>query len=97
MLKLDGMLMIGSTGANVGKTELACQILKRFADKHKIVGIKVTAISQDSSQCPRGGDGCGACSSIEGTFCITEEKCSGTGKDTYNRYYRHSITVVDVN
>ena len=82
MPRLDGMLMIGSAGPNVGKTELACAILRRFAGKHKIVGIKVTAIQEKNGQCPRGGAGCGVCSSLEGVFCITEEKDRGAGKDT---------------
>ena len=46
MVKLDGMLMIGSAGANVGKTELACAILREFSKKGKIVGIKVTAVQE---------------------------------------------------
>ncbi len=76
------MLMIGSAGANVGKTELACAILRKFAPKSKIVGVKVTAIQEKNGQCPRGGEGCGVCSSLEGVFCITEEKSRSTGKDT---------------
>jgi len=82
MVRLDGMLMIGSAGANVGKTELACAILRKFSKKSKIVGIKVTAIQEKNGQCPRGGKGCGACSSLEGVFSITEEKKRNTGKDT---------------
>lgn len=82
MIKLDNMLMIGSAGANVGKTELACAILRKFAGNGKIVGIKVTAVQEKNGQCPRGGTGCGVCSSLEGVFCITEEKSRDTGKDT---------------
>jgi len=82
MVRLDGMLLIGSAGANVGKTELACAILRRLAPKSKIVGIKVTTIQEKNGQCPRGGEGCGVCSSLEGVFCITEEKDSNSGKDT---------------
>jgi molybdopterin-guanine dinucleotide biosynthesis protein A len=82
MARLDGMLMIGSAGANAGKTELACAILRKFAGNGKIVGIKVTAVQEKNGQCPRGGTGCGVCSSLEGVFCITEEKSGNTGKDT---------------
>jgi molybdopterin-guanine dinucleotide biosynthesis protein A len=82
MARLDEMLMIGSAGANVGKTELACAILRKFAGNGKIVGIKVTAVQEKNGQCPRGGTGCGVCSSLEGVFCITEEKSGNTGKDT---------------
>ena len=80
MIKLDGMLMIGSAGANVGKTELACELIRKFGKSADIIGIKVTAIKEKDGQCPRGGFGCGVCSSLEGDFCITEEKNSKSGK-----------------
>ncbi len=82
MIKLDGMLMIGSAGANIGKTELACALLGRFSKNHNVVGIKVTTIKDKDGQCPRGGQGCGVCSSLEGNFCITEEFNKSSGKDT---------------
>jgi len=82
MIKLDGMLMIGSAGANAGKTELACTLLRRFSKNHNIVGIKVTTIKDKDGQCPRGGKGCGVCSSLEGNFCITEETEKSSDKDT---------------
>ena len=83
MIKLDGMLMIGSAGANVGKTELACEILRKFSRSgEKIVGIKVTTINERDGQCPRGGEGCGVCSSLEGVYLLTQETDSASGKDT---------------
>jgi len=82
MIRLDGMLMIGSAGANVGKTELACSLLNKFSKNHNIIGIKVTTIKNKDGQCPRGGEGCGVCSSLEGNFCITEETNRFSGKDT---------------
>ncbi|MBN2592892.1 MAG: molybdenum cofactor guanylyltransferase [Sedimentisphaerales bacterium] len=82
MIRLDGMLMIGSAGANVGKTELACALLNKFGKNHNIIGIKVTTIKDKDGQCPRGGEGCGVCSSLEGNFCITEETNRSSGKDT---------------
>jgi len=83
MIKLDGMLMIGSAGANVGKTELACAVVRKFGKKSQnIIGIKVTTIKEKDGQCPRGGDGCGACSSLDGAYSITEETESSSGKDT---------------
>ncbi len=82
MRRLDGMLMIGSTGANVGKTELACAILRKYSKQDKIIGIKVTTIEHKDGQCPRGGDGCGVCSSLDGVFCITQESNRDAGKDT---------------
>jgi len=82
MIKLDNMLMIGSAGANTGKTELACALIKKFSKSTGIVGIKVTTIKARDGQCPRGGQGCGVCSSLEGNFCITEETNCNSGKDT---------------
>jgi len=82
MIKLDGMLMIGSAGANVGKTELACALIKKFSKNRDIIGIKVTAIKERDGQCPRGGQGCGVCSSLDGNFCITEETGGNSRKDT---------------
>jgi len=83
MVKLDRMLMIGSAGANVGKTELACAVLRRFTGEGRdIVAIKVTTIEEKDGQCPRGGEGCGVCSSLEGVCSIVEEIDSRSGKDT---------------
>lgn len=83
MIRLDGMLMIGSAGANAGKTELACAILRKFSRSGKhIVGIKVTTIGEKDGQCPRGGEGCGVCSSLEGVYLITQETDPTSGKDT---------------
>jgi len=82
MTKLGGMLMIGSAGVNVGKTELACALIKKFGKTTDIIGIKVTAIKAKDGKCPRGGYGCGVCSSLDGDFCITEETDSNSKKDT---------------
>ena len=81
-IQLDGMLMIGSAGANVGKTELACAIIRKFWKSALITGIKVTTIKAKDGQCPRGGEGCGVCSSLDGDFHITEEGSKSSGKDT---------------
>ena len=82
MIKLEGMLMIGSAGANVGKTELACALIRKFGKSTPITGIKVTTIKAKDGQCPRGGEGCGVCSSLDGDFYITEETSKSSGKDT---------------
>ena len=74
--------MIGSAGSNVGKTELACALLRKFGKSNDITGIKVTAIKEKNGQCPRGGKGCGVCSSLEGVYCITEETNRSSGRDT---------------
>jgi len=66
----------------MGKTELAFALIKRFAKNRDIVGIKVTTIKAKDGQCPRGGRGCGVCSSLDGDFCITQETNKSSGKDT---------------
>lgn len=82
MLKLDGMLMIGSAGINAGKTVLACEVIKKFCKSTNITGIKVTTIKAKDGTCPRGGRGCGVCSSLDGNFCITKEFKRNSSKDT---------------
>jgi len=82
MIKLDGMLMIGSAGINAGKTVLACEVIKKFCKSTNITGIKVTTIKAKDGTCPRGGRGCGVCSSLDGNFCITEELKRNSSKDT---------------
>lgn len=82
MFKLDEMLMIGSAESNVGKTELACALLRKFSKSCNITGIKVTTIKDEDGPCPRGGEGCGVCSSLEGVYHITEELNRNSGKDT---------------
>ena len=73
MMNVPRMLLIGSTGRDSGKTLLACALIRKWSAKHNIVGVKVTAIHARDGQCPRGGEGCGVCSSLSGNFCITEE------------------------
>ncbi len=82
MRRLFGMLMLGATGRNSGKTELACAIIRKFSDRRKITGIKVTTVREKDGMCPRGGKGCGVCTSLEGNYCITEENGALPEKDT---------------
>jgi len=82
MIANPSMFMIGSAGRNAGKTELACAILRRFAGRRELVGVKVTAVDRMNGACPRGGEGCGVCTSLQGPFCITDETCGPSGKDT---------------
>jgi len=81
MIKLAGMLMVGSLGRDLGKTEFACSLIKKFSPKYDIVGIKVTPVADTESSCPR-GRGCGACSSLDGHYDITAETDSESDKDT---------------
>ncbi|MHB8799430.1 MAG: molybdenum cofactor guanylyltransferase [Thermoanaerobaculia bacterium] len=80
--RLPGWLVIGATGRNSGKSDLACAVIGRLHRAHRIVGVKVTTIAGDEKACPRGGEGCGACSGLQGEFEIREEDGSQPGKDT---------------
>lgn len=82
MLEIPNMLMIGSAGRNVGKTELACSIIRQFSADQPIVGIKITTVTKRDGSCPRGGRGCGVCSSLSDDYCITEEHGEPPDKDT---------------
>lgn len=76
------MMMIGAAGRNAGKTELACSLIRRFGRDRRIVAVKVTVITERDGRCPRGGRGCGVCSSLEGNFDLTQEAEGPAGKDT---------------
>jgi len=80
MRRVSGMLLIGSAGRNSGKTEFACSLIRKCAAR--VVGVKVTAIRRKDGACPRGGKGCGVCTSLEGNFCLTEETDERSAKDT---------------
>ena len=82
MIKIPGMIMIGATDRNVGKTEFASSLIRKFCSQCDVIGIKVTTIEHTNVSCPRGGAGCGTCTSLEGDFCITEETDSQSNKDT---------------
>ena len=82
MIKIPGMLMVGAADRNAGKTKFVCLLIKRFGSQSKIIGIKVTTVDEANGSCPRGGQGCGVCSSLNGYYYITEETESESDKDT---------------
>ncbi len=82
MIGMPGMLMIGAAGRNAGKTEFACRLIQKFCSVEAITGLKVTTIKERDGTCPRGGQGCGVCSSLQGNFCLTEEQIENPEKDT---------------
>lgn len=82
MLKWPQMLMIGAANRNVGKTELACRLIERLAGEGSVYGVKITVIRDESGGCPRGGEGCGVCTSLFEPYEITSESQRDTGKDT---------------
>ncbi len=82
MHNVPNMILIGSTARNSGKTTLAGLIINRYKLNGSVVGLKVTTIHDKNRKCIRGGEGCGACSSLKGNFQITEELNASNNKDT---------------
>lgn len=83
MIELPHWVMIGAAGRNVGKTEFACELIARQKEFGPIYGVKITTIKDADGKCPRGGEGCGVCSSLgEDKWRITEETASDGKKDT---------------
>lgn len=81
-MKCPAMVMIGSAGRNVGKTEFASTLIRRLAQETQVVGVKITTVGESGSGCPRGGQGCGVCGALVGKYDILEEKQAGPRKDT---------------
>ncbi|MBZ4646021.1 MAG: hypothetical protein JG777_1510 [Clostridia bacterium] len=82
LLHIPQMLLIGSSGRNSGKTTLAIAMIQQWKNSFPIVGLKVTTIQERDGKCPRGGEGCGVCSSVKGNFEIVEETNPNVNKDT---------------
>ncbi|HJO94784.1 MAG TPA: molybdenum cofactor guanylyltransferase [Victivallales bacterium] len=82
MIKKDNIALIGAADRNVGKTEFACSLINRYSNSRKVVAVKVTTVKESNGKCPRGGDGCGVCSSLLGEYSITEETDAESKKDT---------------
>ncbi len=80
MRKIPGMLIIGSTCRNVGKTDLAVRVIRRFQHEN-IVAVKVTPIFPDRP-CPSGEGSCGVCASLTGPYEIERETITEGDKDT---------------
>ena len=82
MLKAPNMLMVGATGRNVGKTNLACSLLERLAPEYDIVGVKVSTVTETEAADPQWQQGHGACLLLETPFLLTRETSGSPGKDT---------------
>ena len=82
MIYAPNILLVGSTGRDSGKTTFACSLINRLRARHEIVAAKVTTIQERDGTCPRGGEGCGVCATLEGRYCVTEETVRGGAKDT---------------
>jgi len=73
MFRIPNILVIGSAGRNSGKTEFACELIRKYRSLERVIGVKITTIDEDRP-CPRGGDSCGVCEFFTGKYSITEER-----------------------
>ncbi len=82
MLELPGMLMVGARSKTDGKTTFTCNLIKRFSAEADVVGLKISTI--DSLNADHHPDITGYRSSDAPmrSYCITEEKATGTHTDT---------------
>lgn len=84
MIRLPNLLLIGATGRNVGKTEYAVRLVRRLAAGGPVAAAKITVIREGGGACPRGGAGCGVCSSLNGQpFLLQQDDCPDGKKDTH--------------
>lgn len=81
MLDVPNMLLIGAAERNAGKTTFAVELIRRFIHLD-ILAAKATVVKETSEMCPRGGEGCGVCSSLSQPFIISEEQETTANKDT---------------
>jgi len=81
MRDLPNWLLIGAAGRNAGKTALACALIAR---NQPIAAVKITVVRpENTGGCPRGGEGCGVCSSVNRIpYWIREETDPARPKDT---------------
>jgi len=80
-IEADNLILIGSSGRNSGKTTLAAKLIERLKEKFFIVALKITTIEKKGGLCPRGGEGCGACS-LNTDYALATESCTEGTKDT---------------
>lgn len=76
------MVLIGAAARNVGKTEFACSIIRKYHSEHEIVGVKVTVFDEDKGGCHNEKTGCISSTSLTKGYRLTEETDRGRGKDT---------------
>ncbi len=77
-----GMMLIGATGRTCGKTLLAARLIEAKVAGAPVAAAKVTTVYRDRGPCPRGGDGCGICSSLDAPYRLLNETGEHEGKDT---------------
>ena len=82
MFNVPNMIMIGATGRNTGKTEMACRLIKKFISSYTVIALKVTAIKEAEGKYHGGDERCGQYSSLKQNYSLTEEVSDNPQKDT---------------
>ena len=85
MIRLPGMLMVGSTAKHVGKTELVCSLIAGFGERTALTGVKVTmlgAAAEDDPSSAVCGESHSACTLGRGFELVEETGEAGPTKDT---------------
>jgi molybdopterin-guanine dinucleotide biosynthesis protein A len=82
MFHVHNMIMIGATGRNTGKTEIACRLIKKFISSYTVIALKVTTVKETDGKCHGGDERCGAYSSLAANYSLTEEVSDNPQKDT---------------
>ena len=75
MNSYPSLILIAGTARNVGKTTIACSIIKRVSAYKKVIGLKLTSIREDEEYHH-------ACHDMPKTFSILEETQFNSHKDT---------------
>lgn len=79
-ISLPNFLVVGAYTRNAGKTSFTKSVI--LHSSRELWALKVTIIKEGIVGCPRGGEGCGVCTSLNGAFDIQEEWSRESGKDT---------------
>lgn len=79
LLHVPRMALVGACGRNVGKSLVACAIIRAFGERYPVCGLKV--ICSHGGKCHRGVSGCGMCR-FEGAYELVRETNAAGGKDT---------------
>lgn len=79
-LSLPHFLIVGAYSRNAGKTTFSRDVINSFDGK--LIAVKITIIKGETRGCPRGGEGCGVCTSLDRDYLINEEKNRSGEKDT---------------
>ena len=82
MFHVHNMIMIGATGRNTGKTEMACRLIKKFISSYTVIALKVTTVKEADGECHGGDERCGKYSSLKENYSLTEEVSDTPKKDT---------------